>query len=472
MQLKLISWEDEYKKDIASGIGFHISNPQGITKDRKKTIDGIYSQLFGGEEIEQLSELYSCECKATKGKFYEGCICSECGTEVKYHNNDIEKTGWICINDYYIIMPLYYNILVKVIGNKNLNNIIKYNKEIDRDGNVVVNMEDYDENNPFMSIGMIEFKERFEEVMQYYHKGLKPEKEKYYKMLMDNKDKVFSSKIPVFSLILRPINIIKDNVVYTDINKKYALFLANVSSLNKNQTIVDRKMIKILPLLYETQLILNEIHSMTINMISGKQGFIRNQILGMRINYSSRCVIVPLIGKYKINDVVLPYLCFLELYKFEIINLLSKMDKITPIEANNRWREAQTHFDKRIYLIMKYILKNTKGGVKVLINRNPSISYGSILSMNVADIKSDYSDLTMSIPINVLQFLAGDFDGDVLNIISIKDAKMAESYDKVFNPAYMMIDKNNGTFNRAARLIKDQAIGLHAFCSDEEDDEE
>ena len=186
---------------------------------------------------------------------------------------------------------------------------------------------------------------------------------------MENKDKIFSSKIPVFSLILRPINIIKDNVIYTDINKKYALFLSNVSSLNKNQTIVDRKMIKVLPNLYETQLILNEIHNMTINMISGKHGFIRNQILGMRVNYSSRCVIVPLIGKYKINDVVLPYLCFLELYKFEIINLLSKMDKITIIEANNRWRNAQNHFDKRIYLIMKYILKNTKGGVKVLINR-------------------------------------------------------------------------------------------------------
>ena len=72
--------------------------------------------------------------------------------------------------------------------------------------------------------------------------------------------------------------------------------------------------------------------------------------------------------------------------------------------------------------------------------------------MNVADIKTDYSDLTMSIPINVLQFLAGDFDGDVLNIISIKDAKMAESYDKVFSPRYMMINKDNGGFNRGARL--------------------
>ena len=280
MQLKLISWEEEYKSDMETGIGFHITNPVGIGKDRKKTIDGLYSSLYGGDDVENLSDLYSCECKATKGKFYEGTICPECNTEVQYHNNDIEKTGWICIDDYHIIVPLYFNILVKVLGSKNLNNIIKYNKEIDRDGNVVTNMEDYDETNPFMSIGMIEFKERFTEVMEHYHKGLKPEKEKYYKMLMENKDKIFSSKIPVFSLILRPINIIKDNVIYTDINKKYALFLSNVSSLNKNQTIVDRKMIKVLPNLYETQLILNEIHNMTINMISGKHGFIRNQILG------------------------------------------------------------------------------------------------------------------------------------------------------------------------------------------------
>ena len=60
-------------------------------------------------------------------------------------------------------------------------------------------------------------------------------------------------------------------------------------------------------------------------------------------------------------------------------------------------------------------------------------------------------------------------DGDVLNIISIKDAKMAESYDKVFSPRYMMINKDNGGFNRGARLIKDQSIGLFAFCTEEDD---
>ena len=43
MQLHLIYWEEEYKRDMESGIGFHITNPTGIGKDRKKTIDGLYS---------------------------------------------------------------------------------------------------------------------------------------------------------------------------------------------------------------------------------------------------------------------------------------------------------------------------------------------------------------------------------------------------------------------------------------------
>lgn len=57
-------------------------------------------------------------------------------------------------------------------------------------------------------------------------------------------------------------------------------------------------------------------------------------------------------------------------------------------------------------------------------------------------------------------------DGDVLNIISIKDPKMAQQYDAIFNPRVMMIDRNNGLFNRRMNLIKDQLIGLYAFCND------
>lgn len=94
---------------------------------------------------------------------------------------------------------------------------------------------------------------------------------------------------------------------------------------------------------------------------------------------------------------------------------------------------------------------------------NPTISYGSVLCMKV-DVKEDYEDFTMSIPINVLGVLAGDFDGDVLNIISLKGRKLSGFYDDAFNPRRnMLINRNDGLFNSDFNLVKDQLISLHQF---------
>ena len=189
-------------------------------------------------------------------------------------------------------------------------------------------------------------------------------------------------------------------------------------------------------------------------------------MLGERVNFSSRCVIIPLIGRYHLDEIKLPYLVFLELYKYEILNLLCKMDNLFINEALNRWNKAVEKFDKRIYLIMKYIVENTKGGCYCFINRNPSLNYGSILTMRVVEVKEDYSDLTLNVPLNVLGLLAADFDGDVMNIISIKTNEFRDYYNKLFNPRLMMIDRNDGKFNRKMNLIKDQMIGLYSFCKE------
>lgn len=470
MQLTTLNWMNEYAKDMENGMGFRITNPVAIDpKTKKKTVDGLFSPNFGGEDVENISELYSCECKALKGKFYEGITCDECGTEVEYHNNDIEKTGWIVLEDYYLINPVFYNHLIKVMGQKKLLSTIRYNRDIDKDGNIVINMDEIDEDNPYSNIGLVEFREKFDEIMNYYKGIIKPEKMDNLNFIIENKENVFSKAVPVFSLILRPVMIIKDSVVYADINRKYALLLANVDSLNRNDTLIDTRMIKVLPCLYETQMILNEIHNMIISSISKKKGHIRNNLLGSRVNFSSRCVIVPLVGRYRTDEIIVPYLCFLELFKFEIINLISKIDKITISEANNKWLSATRHFDKRVYLIMKHMIKNSKGGLSAILNRNPTISYGSMLSVRIVEVKEDYDDLTMSISTGTLALLAGDFDGDVLNLISIKDRKIAESLDQIFNPRHMMISRNNGKFNRKMSLIKDETIGLHAFCRVDED---
>lgn len=473
MKIRPINWNEKYIEDKEKkGIGFDITNPEGLTKDKKRTIDGIYSPLFGTELSDDISYLdrVSCKCGKLIGGYNEGIFCEECETYATYHNNDMIKTGYMSSDNFKLINPLFYFMIQKIISKKNLNNIIKYNKKKNQDGKIIVDLDEYDPENPFYSIGMVEFYERFEEILTYYKDNLKgqantkEDKMKTYYFLLENKDKIWINKIPVYTILLRPILIISNNLIYADINKKYSGLLTNIHSLNKTKTTIDRTVSKTLPLLYQSQLLLNEIHNLTVEQISGKRGIIRNNILGLRVNFSSRCVIVPLIGRYDLDNIVLNYQCFLELYKFEIINILSKMDGITTDEANRRWNIAVESFDKKIYLIMKLIIKNTKGGLWVLINRNPSLCLGSILLMRVVDVSMDFDNLTMSVPLNVLGLLAGDFDGDVLNIISLKAKEFVNAFS-IFNPRRLMIDKNNGKFNRTMGLIKDQMIGLYSFCN-------
>ena len=156
---------------------------------------------------------------------------------------------------------------------------------------------------------------------------------------------------------------------------------------------------------------------------------------------------------------------FMELYKFEIINLISRFDKITLNQAIIKWNKGLQEFDKRIYLIMQHLIKNTKNGLRIISNRNPTLCWGSISILRIVDVKKNYNDLTVSLPIATLRNYNADFDGDVLNFISIKDKEIANELEKVFSPYSMLLDANNGKFNRNMQLLKDQLVGLEAFCN-------
>jgi hypothetical protein len=55
------------------------------------------------------------------------------------------------------------------------------------------------------------------------------------------------------------------------------------------------------------------------------------------------------------------------------------------------------------------------------------------------------------------------FDGDVLNIISLKGSEFKKKFKRIFNPRNtLFISKNDGYCQ--GELIKDQAIGLSQFC--------
>jgi DNA-directed RNA polymerase subunit beta' len=451
MKLTFSDWEKSFDPNRV------ISNPEAVNKKTKKfTSDGIFSEkIFGKLDNEGIQ--YSCSCGKYVGKFYHGRKCDACNTKVRFIEPILKRTGWIDLGDYKLINPVFYTFLVKIIGKNNLEETINFDKKLTKNG--LIKEEETQKKNIYANIGMVSFMENFDEIFDYFYQTSKSkEKEKIKELIEEYKNLIFVNKIPVYSTILRPALMMRENLIFDEVNNDYNSLILDSNTL-KEEIKVEKKELITLPLLAKMQTTLNRIFDKGIENLKGKSGFIRNNILGSRINFSARNVITPLPAGYPIDGILLPYLTFLELYRFHILNIISSVKGINKQAAEKIWYDATTHFDEEVYSIMLDLLNKTEGGLKILLNRNPTISYGSILCLNVSGIKKDYTDLTASISNNILQLLAGDYDGDVLNIIPIFDRQMAKAFE-VYSPKRMIVNNNNGAFNNALNIARDQILGI------------
>jgi DNA-directed RNA polymerase beta' subunit len=419
--------------------------------------DSLFSKRIFGDLNTQNE--YSCKCEKFTGKLFEGVICDICNSQVELVEANIDKIGWIDLKDFYIIKYISYMLLEKVIGRENLRMITKSPDKITIDGNIdleeVKKVQSQNENQKYWFIGTQEFKSKYLEVLDYYHKLNEEKEKKSYEFLKDSDD-IFTNKIPVISIVLRPAMRTADGLKMDELNNIYINILTSVKILDDKTN--NNELSKIITL-EALQAQYFQLSQEILENVKSKGGLIRNQIMGTRINFSARNIISPAKAGYKIDEVVLPYLTFLNLYKYELINTISRIKEIKIIEAEKLWYKATLKLDEEIHMIMKKMIMDQE--VAILLNRNPTISYGSILYLKITGIKKDYNDLTMSIHNGILSLLAGDYDGDVLNIISIKDNETRKICKEVFSPINLIIDSNDGNFNTALNLERDQVLGLN-----------
>lgn len=406
--------------DIFSKKSISVTVDGQLLEQKKFNDAGLFSARIFGDIDSQ--EEYSCECGHQHGKFYEGSVCPKCNTEVKYVGLSIEKCGWIdlSLNKYnedgtiqevgngtHIIKYIAYSQLEKIIGRDNLKkiinvlNVITVTGDIDTEGLDAIRSQSPEAK--YWHIGIDEFYDKYTEVLNYYY-NLKPEKYTELYKFLQNRDEVFTDKIPVIPIVLRPARRVAGGMKLDDINLKYQNILKNLGILR------DPIIMKIIrdTTVEEIQAEFMLLSEAILESIKGKNGIIRNQICGTRINFSARNIISPAKAGYKIDEIVLPYMTFIELYKFEIINTIKITENKTIKEAEAEWYNATLKYDEKIWKIMKKMVSENEVGV--LLNRNPTISYGSILYLRVADVKKDFSDMTMSIHNCILTCLAGDYD--------------------------------------------------------------
>jgi DNA-directed RNA polymerase beta' subunit len=367
---------------------------------------GLFSKrIFGNLNSD---DEFSCECGKFTGKLYENLVCDKCGSEVKLIQANIDKIGWIDLKEHYVIKYISYSLLEKVIGRDNLKHIVHLPNKITMQGDIdkkeIEEIQKQSAEHKYWHIGLKEFRRNYKNILEHYHVLHDRKESRIYEFLEDIDD-VFTNKIPVISIVLRPAMRTADGLKLDELNNIYINILKNVEilddTINLTEIISD----------ITVELIQAEYFQLSTKImdnIKSKGGLIRNQIMGTRINFSARNIISPAKAGYKIDEVVLPYLTFLNLYKLEIINILSKIKGVMLFEAEEIWHKASLKIDEEIYMIMKKMIVDEEIGI--LLNRNPTISFGSILYLKIAGIKKDYEDLTMSIHNGILSLLAGDYD--------------------------------------------------------------
>lgn len=458
-ELKRVNLDLRRISSISNNKGFIVSKPQSNIKKQLKDPDGIYSTKFGQtlRDLNPFADRYKCECGHLRFRINNGTECPICKTKVKYVDDDFSYFGWIVLKDpYHIIHPNLYKSLENLIGKDELPDILKYVDEKDLHGHSI--KKDNSSSEPFKGIGIMEFKERFVEILDYYVKK-KPAKADVYQDIMNNIDKVFIQSVPVYTALLRPFKTEGVRIYYEGTNALYNMIVKYAAEINNDQLKIFKKRKPKEALLFNMNKKYIELYKELEKIVSGKKGTFRT-LFGGRYNFTSRSVIVPN-PDLRIDEVTLPYQTLVVLLQQQIINILVKSYNTSYAEARDIWAKSQNDKDKRVYNIIKEIIRDSGRGIPVLINRNPTIAYGGILQMFVVNMTDSY---TMGMPLQILPLLAADFDGDVLNILYIINKAFFEAAFRILNPRNAFyINRNDGKLNPDVLFTKDTLINANAM---------
>lgn len=422
VKLVRLDLDKECFKDLSNGNGFLIKEPQPINK-AVKSDNSIFSTKFGRSLNDEnpYSHRYKCKCGHIQGAFFSvenapDFVCPICGESVKMIGDNFRFFGYIKLKpNYCLIHPSLYNALISLIGKDNLESIIEPTIELDMNGNP---MSDYDRkilrkknirkynkksskiDSTYEGIGMLGFKEKFQEIINYFYKK-KSSKKVIYDEIMANKDIVFIHSIPVYTTQLRIAKVENKRFTFEKTNADFNLLAKLAATINKDHLSVYRSRKYQNQILWDMQSKLNDLTTEVVNILSDKKGVMRSTITG-RTAFSSRSVIVP-DATLKMDECALSYFSLVILMEQIIINILQSSYNITYSQAYKIWYYASLRIDQRVLDIINNLIAMDK--VHVLLNRNPTITYMSICWQKVVKVNLD--SIVLSMNIYVLKGLNG-----------------------------------------------------------------
>ena len=397
MKFNLIDLDEKEKEDLKSGNGFILDTSINYLKLHQNHIllkNSIYSRKFDISESdpeEVISYLYSCKCEDLLGQLKVGVTCPRCETEVKKKEFPVTKRAWGVIKPFKIMTYAGLLHLKNVLVNKDFKKFL---------------------NDKIKGFDKVDMYERFEAFLDEYGKS---DKEKEKKFLIKNKEKVFTSYIPVISKKLRPIlrqfNIIPQFTMLDRINSIYTSISQDIQTLkdfciggdvkkmtNSTLTSIQKKVYKM------GQYIDKKIGG-------DKEKLVRNKIYATRLPFTARAVIVPLVTN-KLDICTIPYDTFRGLFRREIMDILLESDM--PMHKVYNFININKALKEEDRRILDDILKNKIKNPYILINRQPTLKFESTRSLKIDQLEREK---VLRVPSVLLDGWNGDHDGDELTMV-------------------------------------------------------
>lgn len=420
---------------------------------RKFHPDGLFSeQIFGPVKN------YTCQCGTYYGVSKSGGKCEICKVDIT--NSDERRTRFAKITlPMKVVNPLFYDLLVD-IGGKNLkaalDDLMRMEKSVlfmDNEEHVVTTTPE--KLPPKTQIW--EKTEAIEKIVMDLATTLSKEGIAEWKLIKDNISSLFLDRIIVLPPDLRPTSKATGNRQLMDKINRYYVQILTKKDIMKETTVnihVDKNMYY--TYFKQLQGVVNELYDQILTKMAKKEGLIRGNILGKRIDFSGRAVICP-DPTLNLDECVLPYLMILEIFKLPIAKRIIELGKFKLL--NKAIDFVDKCIDTQSPALFKVCEEITDGEICIL-NRQPSLHKLGMLGFK---IKISLDQVIKIHPLVCPPFNA-DFDGDQMAVyIPVTEEAKQEVIDKMFVTQNLSSPANE---NLTTTPSQDIILGIYFLTSD------
>ena len=419
---------------------------------------GLFSeQIFGPVRN------YTCQCGKYHGVSKSGGKCDDCKVDI-INSDARRKTFAKIVIPIPVVNPLFYDLLVDLGGKKlkrAIDDLMKNDQSIlymDGDEFVVTVAPDSVPD----GAQKWERAEAIHVLVEGIAKVMLAEGIGEWQLILDNINSLLVNKIIVLPPDLRPTSKSSGETkqLMDKINRYYVQILTKKEAMR--DTVINIQRDKALYYTYFKQLQkdVSELYTRILEKMAKKEGLIRGNILGKRIDFSGRAVITP-DPTLSLEECKLPYLIVLELFKLPIAKRIIQLGKFKIL--NKAIDFVDKCIDNQSPVLLKVCEEITNEECCIL-NRQPSLHK---LSMLAFKIKITLDQVIKIHPLVCPPFNA-DFDGDQMAVyIPITNEAKEEIKNKLLISCNLSSPANE---NLTTTPSQDIILGIYYLTSQEYSD--